>query len=114
MIKICLCLGAAAALVASVSGASAESLAGKVGDKRYPVNLVYVDGNCGDAYREYIAAAGHSAYAQTPRGRGFICGAAINKKSQKAAEEYALKSCAAGVAKFKIGQKGRCQIYVSK
>lgn len=113
-----------AALTATLAGfmlasapqpASAESLAGKVGNKRYAVNFIRVRGNCPDAYKAYLAASGHSAYVQTPSIRNnFICGAAINARSEKAAQEQAMRNCLGGLKRFKIEAKNNCQIYVSK
>jgi hypothetical protein len=98
--------------------AMAESLAGKIGDKRsvvffYPGE----EGNCKQAYDNYIAAAGHSAFASTIRGRNVpysICGAHLNAPSQKEAEQRALQYCEGGVSKYKFKTLGRCSIMVSK
>jgi hypothetical protein len=98
--------------------AMAESLAGKIGDKRsvvffYPGE----EGNCKQAYDNYIAAAGHSAFASTIRGRNVpysICGSSIGAPSQKEAEKRALQNCEGGVGKFKFKTLGRCSIMVSK
>ena len=104
-------------LVASDS-ATAESLAGKVGDKRYPVNIPWGSiGGCQKAYDAYIAAAGHSAYASTVMDRTaeyFICGVTLNAPSQKKAEALALKSCQKSVSKHKVQLAGACSIAASK
>lgn len=96
----------------------AESLAGKVGDKRYPVNIPWGSvGSCQKAYDEYIAAPGHSAYATTVMDRTaeyFICGAWLNAPSKKKAEDLALKSCKKSVARYKVQIAGACSIAASK
>jgi hypothetical protein len=96
----------------------AESLAGKIGDKRSVV-IFYQgeEGNCKRAYDNYMAAAGHSAYASTIKGRNVpysVCGADFNAPSQKEAEQRALQICEGGVSKFKFKTQGRCSIMVSK
>ncbi|WP_352622484.1 MULTISPECIES: hypothetical protein [unclassified Mesorhizobium] len=98
---------------------AAESLAGKVGDKR---SFVYLpqqgsEGNCRQAYNAYVAAAGHSAYASTITGARvlyFVCGVHVNAPSQKAAEALALKSCEVGRKKFKVDMVGGCGVVASK
>lgn len=99
---------------------AAESLAGKVGDKRFSP---YLPGNakdeCTKAYNAYLAAGGHSAYATTFYSRVvdlyIICGSRLNAPSQKAAEELALRSCQAGLNKWKVKTaSGGCEIAVSK
>ncbi len=96
----------------------AESLAGTIGDKRSVV-IFYQgeEGSCKRAYQNYIAAAGHSAYASTIKGRNVmysICGADFNAPSQKEAEKRALQNGEGGVNKFKFKTQGRCSIMVSK
>ena len=102
----------------SAGAASPESLAGQVGDKRYPVRFpMGTTGNCKKAYDAYIAAKGHSAYAQTPLNytvEGFFCGLALNAPSQKAAQERALESCKSTGKKYKYRTVSNCQVYVSK
>jgi hypothetical protein len=110
-----------AILLAAVSFtniANAQSLTGKVGDKRYSAQFPSgVKGPCRKAYKDYIAAPGHSAYAQTPLSWGveaFFCGRAYNAPSQKAAEERALADCKSVFKLYKVKTIGACQIYVSK
>jgi hypothetical protein len=98
--------------------AAAGSLAGSKGDSRYPVYFPpYARGDCYKAYKAYVAAAGHSAYASTivsQTTEGIICGAGYNAASQKAAEKQALKSCQSIVRKYKIGASGQCSVAASK
>ena len=70
---------------------AAESLAGKIGDKRFAPNLSLDPKEaCYKAYLGYIAAGGHSAYATTFYSRVvdlyIICGAKLNAPTQKASE----------------------------
>jgi hypothetical protein len=73
---------------------------------------------CTKAYKAYVAASGHSAYATTPYIRVtsayIVCGSRLNAPSQKAAEEGALKSCQAAVASHRFTTGGRCEIAASK
>lgn len=107
-----------AALAASLPlAASAESLAGKVGDQRYPAQFGQTRGPCQQAYKDYVAASGHSAYAQTHvsyDAEAFFCGRAYNAPTQKAAEEKALSDCNAVFKKYKVKTAGNCTIYASK
>ncbi|RVC61681.1 MAG: hypothetical protein EOS65_20620 [Mesorhizobium sp.] len=108
-------------LIFALPGAgAAESLAGKVGDKRFSP---YLPGNpkdeCTKTYHDYVAAGGHSAYATTFYSRVvdlyIICGSGLNAPSQKAAEERALRSCQAGLKKWKVRTaSGGCEIAASK
>jgi hypothetical protein len=97
---------------------TAGSLAGSKGDSRYPVYFPpYARGDCYKAYKAYVAAPGHSAYASTLVGEtteGIICGAYINAASQKTAETQALKSCQSAVGKYKVGASGQCSVAASK
>jgi hypothetical protein len=99
---------------------SAESLAGKIGDKRFSPNLSLDPKEaCYKSYLAYVAASGHSAYATTLYNRVvdiyIICRTKLNAPSQKAAEEMALRNCQAGVKKWKVTLgSGGCQIAVSK
>lgn len=105
------------ATMAAPGVARAESLAGQIGDKRYPVQFpVGTTGPCERVYKQYIAASGHSAYAQTSlmRGGAFFCGAAFNARSKEAAEERALADCKSVGKKYKVKTAGRCLVYVSK
>ncbi len=106
-------------MVAAPGAGSTASLAGNKGDIRfYP----YVSGSlmepCTKAYKAYVAASGHSAYASTPYARVrslyIVCGSRLNAPSQKAAEEGALKSCQAGLNGHKFTTAGRCEIAASK
>lgn len=95
----------------------AASLAGDKGDvRRSPFFSAYATGGCGKAWKKYIAASGHSAYALTQRSReGYtLCGAAYGAGTQQAAEGRALASCEAARKKFKVGVVGRCEIGASK
>lgn len=97
--------------------ATAESLAGKVGKKRYAAQFGNTEGPCQKAYQEYIAAPGHSAYAQTHVSyavEAFYCGRAFNAPTQKAAEEHALANCNSTGKKYKLKVAGGCAIYASK
>jgi len=97
---------------------AAGSLAGSKGDVRYPVSFpAGTTGGCLKAYKDYVAAGGHSAYASTPIARMtefFICGTHVNAKTQKAAEDAALRSCQAGLKKWKFQTSGACSIAASK
>ncbi|MDI6027098.1 hypothetical protein QBK99_12955 [Corticibacterium sp. UT-5YL-CI-8] len=105
-------------LVAAVPlAASAESLAGKVGDRRYPAQFGQTKGPCQQAYKQYVAASGHSAYAQTHinyDAEAFFCGSFYNAPTQKAAEERALADCNSVFTKYKVKTAGRCTVYASK
>lgn len=94
------------------------SLAGSKGDVRYPVYFpLGTRGDCSKAYKAYVAAGGHSAYASTPVApmtEFFICGVAVNAKSQKAAEDSALRGCQGGLKKYKFETSGSCSIAASK
>lgn len=107
-------------LIAAAPGVGmAGSLAGSEGDKRFPPTL---NGDpkspCTKAYKAYVAASGHSAYATTPYSRVvslyILCGARLNAPSQKAAEELAMKSCLATRAHYKVTNGGACEIAASK
>ncbi|MEQ1953083.1 hypothetical protein [Mesorhizobium sp. CN2-181] len=105
-------------LIAAGPALTAESLAGKVGTKRSSVYFPQgMEGGCQKAYKDYIAAAGHSAYASTMNGPGiynFVCGARTNVGSQAAAEKAAVADCEAGRKKYKIKFLGGCKVVVSK
>lgn len=110
-------LTAAVSIASMDSVAKAESLAGKVGDKRLPVGVMGTLGSCQKTYNKYVAAAGHSAYAQTLLGRTdefFICGSHLNAKSQQAAETLALKNCEGARKYYKVKVTGTCSIAASK
>ncbi len=110
----------AGSLAVTVSGvAAARSLAGNKGDVRFhPYVMGSLMAPCTKAYKAYVAASGHSAYATTPYIRVtssyIVCGSRLNAPSQKAAEEAALKSCQAAVTSHRFTTGGRCQIAASK
>ncbi|MDX8524634.1 hypothetical protein RFM68_08950 [Mesorhizobium sp. MSK_1335] len=92
----------------------AGSLAGSVGDKRFsPVVPASAKDPCNKAYKAYVAASGHSAYATTSFVRvmdGYVlCGAHYNAPSQKAAEDLAMKSCQSARTHYKVAAGGDCQ-----
>lgn len=105
-------------LILTTAGASqAGSLAGSKGDVRFPPTLG--TGECNVAYKGYVAASGHSAYATTFYSRVvdlyIICGTKLNAPSQKAAEETALRNCQAGLTRWKLKTaSGGCAISASK
>ena len=106
-------------LIFEMTGAGmAGSLAGSKGDTRYPVYFpAGTKGDCGKGYNAYVAAGGHSAYASTPIARMtefFICGVHLNAKTQKAAEDLALRSCQGGLKKYKFQTSGACSVAASK
>lgn len=110
---------AALMIVAAPGIGNAESLAGSVGDKRFsPLLPSKATDPCTKAYRDYVAASGHSAYATTAFVRvrdGYVlCGAHYNARTQKAAEDLAMKSCQATRARYKVAAAGYCQIAASK
>lgn len=96
----------------------AGSLAGSEGDKRFPPNLGVSKSPCDKAYKAYVAASGHSAYATTPYSRVvslyILCGTQLNAPSQKVAEALAMKSCTATRAHYKVTNGGACEIAASK
>lgn len=104
-------------LIFFVGASQAGSLAGSKGDVRFPPTLG--SGECNVAYKAYVAASGHSAYATTFYSRVvdlyIICGTKLNSPSQKAAEETALRNCQAGLARWKLNTaSGGCAISASK
>ncbi|WP_245420332.1 MULTISPECIES: hypothetical protein [unclassified Mesorhizobium] len=106
-------------IVASSGAAMAGSLAGSEGDKRFPPFLPRNPKDpCTKAYKAYVAAGGHSAYATTPYARimssYIICGGHLNAPSQKVAEDLAMKSCLATRAHYKVVTGGACEIAASK
>jgi hypothetical protein len=117
--SICAGLILSFALIAS---AEAASLAGQVGEKRRGQVLpAYTKGSCGAAWKAYVAASGHSAYASTRYAGPFArqheaiyCGIDRNASSQKAAEQRALASCNGAKKKYKMRSVGPCEIVASK
>ncbi|RAZ80191.1 hypothetical protein DPM35_02565 [Mesorhizobium atlanticum] len=110
-----------ALLIFTASGAAiAGSLAGSVGDKRFPPPLAMnPKDQCRIAYNAYVAAGGHSAYATTfytrVRDLYVVCGKALNAPSQKAAEDVAMRNCQGGLKKWRLNTaSGGCAIAASK
>lgn len=104
-----------AVILATTAISHTASLAGQVGNKRYPVNMTNTVGDCPKTYKNYIAAFGHSAYAQTATTYdNFVCAAVLNAGSEKAAQERALKDCEKTRQRYKIKSVGRCEVYASK
>jgi hypothetical protein len=98
---------------------AAESLAGSKGDTRFHPYLPQNPKDpCTKAYKAYVTASGHSAYATTPYSRVrslyIICGSRLNAPSQKAAEDMAMKSCQATRSYYKVTTGGGCEIAASK
>lgn len=96
--------------------ASAQSLAGQVGDKRYPVRFPNSKDQCAVAYRKYVAHGGHAAYAQNSISFGaeaFFCSIAAGR-TKEAAEKTAIANCSALGKRYKMRTMGRCQVYASK
>ncbi|WP_312891258.1 hypothetical protein [Mesorhizobium silamurunense] len=100
--------------------AAAESLAGKIGDKRFaPTLSLDPKEACYKSYLAYIAASGHSAYATTFYSRvvdlHIFCSVKLNAPSQKAAEDIALRACQSGFTRWKVKTaSGGCAIAASK
>ena len=110
---------ACALLAGTLNIAAAGSLAGSEGHKNFnPVMSQSSKDPCNKAYKAYVAASGHSAYATTPYYRTvdlyIICGAGLNAATQKAAEERALKSCETTRSHYKVTSIGICQVAASK
>jgi hypothetical protein len=107
---------------AGTNSAEAGSLAGQVGDKRRGQVLpAYVTGSCGGAWKAYVAASGHSAYASTRYSGPFarheqaiFCGIDRNASSQQAAEQRAIASCEATKKKYRLRSIGPCEVVASK
>ncbi|MER8400890.1 hypothetical protein [Mesorhizobium sp. M1348] len=106
-------------ILATPGVGAAESLAGSKGETRfYPYLPQNPKDECTRAYKAYVAAGGHSAYATTPYSRVrslyIICGSRLNAPSQQAAEELALKSCQATRNSYRVTTGGGCEIAASK
>ncbi|MER9754912.1 hypothetical protein NKJ46_15885 [Mesorhizobium sp. M0166] len=106
-------------ILATPGVGAAESLAGSKGETRfYPYLPQNPKDPCTKAYKAYVAAGGHSAYATTPYSRVrslyIICGSRLNAPSQQAAEELALKSCQATRNSYRVTTGGGCEIAASK
>lgn len=113
-------VGSLAAGLMIVTTAQAQSLSGQEGKKRYVTRFSSSPKDpCKLAYKAYVAASGHSAYAQTPGGystyaEAYFCGIARNAPTIKAAEERALADCKRVGDKYKVRISGRCEVYASK
>lgn len=107
-------------VVATVGACAAGSLAGSEGDVRFPATRGSdPKSECNVAYKAYVAASGHSAYATTFYSRVvdlyIVCGSKLNAPSQKAAEEMALRNCQAGLTRWKLKTaSGGCAVSASK
>ena len=107
-------------VVAAPGAGSAESLAGKIGDKRFsPTLSLNPKEACYKAYLSYVAASGHSAYSTTfysrVSGLHIFCSVKLNAPSQKAAEDMALRGCQTGFTRLKVQTaSGGCAIAMSK
>jgi len=117
-----ICVGVALSFLSSMP-AMAASMVGDVGDKRRGhVAPTHSKDQCGKAWDAYVAAPGHSAYAQTPYFGAFVrngyeayfCGAGLNASSQQLAEKRALANCNAAKKKYKVGSVGSCEVVASK
>ena len=122
MFTVAICAGLVFSLSLSTS-ATAASLAGQVGEKKRGQILPgSTSGSCGQAWKAYVAASGHSAYASTrfvgPYVRNgmeaIYCGLDRNASSQKAAEQRAIASCNSAKKKYKMRSTGPCEIVASK
>lgn len=119
-LRLALASALAGLLVVTVPGATFAkdkgSLAGQAGKKRYPTQFGNTTGPCKDAYKKYVAASGHSAYAQTHLGavEAFYCALSLDGPSQAATEKQALERCNAVGKKYKMKTTGNCAIYASK
>jgi hypothetical protein len=104
------------------SSVEAASLAGQIGEKkRGQVLPAYTEGSCGEAWKAYVAAPGHSAYASTRYAGPFarqheaiFCGIDRNAPSQNAAEQRAITNCNAAKKKYKLRSIGPCEVVASK
>lgn len=117
---VCAALVLSFAVPASVEAAS---LAGQVGEKRRGQILPgSATGSCGAAWKAYVAASGHSAYASTRYVGPYVrngseaiyCGIDRNASSKGAAEQRAIANCNAAKKKYKMRSTGPCEIVASK
>ena len=122
MFTVAICAGLVFSLSLSTS-ATAASLAGQVGEKKRGQILPgSTSGSCGQAWKAYVAASGHLAYASTrfvgPYVRNgmeaIYCGLDRNASSQKAAEQRAIASCNSAKKTYKMRSTGPCEIVASK
>jgi len=103
-------------LSAETVHAGSTNLSGQLGKVRGRLPRRKGD-QCGEAVEKYKKAGGHSAYAQTDTNwsnLSFICGSALNRRTVEEAEKLALRSCEAGMKRWKYGYHGNCRIYASK
>jgi hypothetical protein len=120
-LTVAVCAGLIHSFVLSAP-AEAASLAGQVGEKRRGQVLpAFSKGSCGGAWKAYVAASGHSAYASTRYSGPFarheqaiFCGIDRNASSKKVAEQRAIASCNAAKKKYKLRSIGPCEIVASK
>ncbi len=117
------CSAIAVISLALTASALAASLAGDVGEKRRGQVLPgTTTGTCGAAWKAYVAAPGHSAYASTRYAGIFVrngseaiyCGIDRNAGSKQSAEQRALANCNAAKKKYKLRSTGPCEIVASK
>ena len=93
-----------------------KGLAGKRGRTRGSPSK---RGGCGKFYRQYIAASGHSAYAESVVvahsrvQQSGVCAVALNRKNVAQAEKAAIASCLRGAKKYK-GSRKKCVVRASK
>lgn len=120
-VRLALASVLAGLLVAAAPGAAMAkdkgSLAGQEGNKRYATQFGQTKGPCAQAYKDYVKAGGHSAYAQTHLSydaEAFFCADSLNAPSQAAAEKQALERCNSVGKKYKVKTAGKCSIYASK
>ena len=103
---------------AAAGAASAASLAGSEGQVRSrPHFEMGGTGGCQGMWKQYVGAAGHSAYATTPFNRmveGVICATTLNAGSKSAAEAAALAECTRGLKRYKMAVVRSCAIGASK
>lgn len=73
------------------------------------------------AWKAYVAAPGHSAYASTRYAGPFarqheaiFCGIDRNAGSQRVAEQRAIANCNQAKKKYKVRSIGPCEIVASK
>lgn len=99
-----------------LSGAVAQDLSGQKG--KVQGRLPRGTGPCAKAYKEYVAAKGHSAYASTPiygfGSTGYICGHSLNRRTTQEAEARAVAGCVNGTRKWKRVHSGECEVRASK
>lgn len=115
---ICAAAIAAAMFAGATGAASAESLAGQVGNKRYAVQFPRGSKDaCAKAFAQYVAVNRHAAYAQSPIGgvytEAFFCSIA-GASTTAAAEKQAVDRCNALGKKYKVKTTGRCSVFASK